>query len=427
MKLFKPSKILAWFPQLNHQVWILAFGRLLSAIGTGFTLFYAPIFFVEQVSLSATQVGLALGSASISGVVGRILGGSFADSRFWGRKRTLLLSAAISAIASFVLAGTINFSTLVAGNLLMGLGMGLYWPATEAVVADLTLPAQRQEAYAITRFADNLGLGVGIILGGGLIAVTGSYRSLFVIDAISFVVFLGVVYVAIAETYQPLESHHQEDRAEFGWQKWRTAISDRRLLIFVLVNVIFTTYISQLQSTIPLYLSKFGSTGNSGAGFSTTAITALFSWHTILAILCLIPIARAFRHFSHARSLTVSALLWAIGFIAIWLTGVASSLGLIWAILAMGIFAIATVSYTPSASALVADIAPVNLRGVYLSINSLCWAAGYAIGPPLGGWAMDRSPKIVYGFWLGLAFSIAITIGILLYLDRILKNLPPAE
>jgi MFS family permease len=89
----------------------------------------------------------------------------------------------------------------------------------------------------------------------------------------------------------------------------------------------------------------------------------------------------------------------------------------------MGLFAIATVSYTPSASSLVADIAPVDLRGIYLSINSLCWAVGYAIGPPLGGWAMDQSRAIVYGFWLALALSVGVAIAILQYLNRILNKM----
>lgn len=61
-------------------------------------------FFVNRVGLSATAVGMALGSASVSGIVGRVLGGSFADSRTWGRRGTLLLSAAVWAIASLVLA-----------------------------------------------------------------------------------------------------------------------------------------------------------------------------------------------------------------------------------------------------------------------------------------------------------------------------------
>lgn len=67
-------------PDFDRQVWILAAGRLLLEIGTGFTLFYAPIFFVNQVGISATLVGVAIGSGSVSGVVGRFLGGQGADS-----------------------------------------------------------------------------------------------------------------------------------------------------------------------------------------------------------------------------------------------------------------------------------------------------------------------------------------------------------
>jgi MFS family permease len=222
-------------------------GRFLSEVGTGFTLFYAPIFFVNQVGLSATAVGFALGSASISGVLGRILGGTFSDSRFWGRRRTLLLSAAVAAIASLVLATTNNFSTLVVGNLLMGLGQGLYWPATEAVVADLTPPEQRREAFALTRLADNLGMGMGIVFGGALIGTTGAYRALFIVDAISFVVFFGVVYFAITETYQPSEKQQNTSIQS----SWLQALRDRPLLVYVIVNIIFTTYISQLHSTLP--------------------------------------------------------------------------------------------------------------------------------------------------------------------------------
>lgn len=99
-------------PQFNFKIWILAVGRLLSQIGTGLTLFYASIFFVDRVGLSATTVGICLGLGSVSGILGRFLGGSFADSQYWGRRKTLLLSAAISAIAALLFAFTYNFSTL---------------------------------------------------------------------------------------------------------------------------------------------------------------------------------------------------------------------------------------------------------------------------------------------------------------------------
>ena len=186
-------------PQFARSVWILAGGRLLSAIGTGFTLFYASIFFVNQVGISATLVGIGLGSGSLSGVFGRFLGGQWADSPQWGRRKTLLLSTIISALADLVLIFTNNFPTLVIGNLLMGFGIGLYWPATEAAIIDVTTQQQRNEAFAITRLADSLGLSLGVILGGALIATELNYRFLFLFDGISFLIFFLILYFAIAK------------------------------------------------------------------------------------------------------------------------------------------------------------------------------------------------------------------------------------
>ncbi|MBD2070454.1 MFS transporter [Leptolyngbya sp. FACHB-671] len=411
------QKLLAWLPQLDHRVWILIAGRLLSQIGNGFTLFYAPIFFVNQVGLSATIVGIGIGSGSISGVLGRILGGSFADSPSWGRRKTLLLSAAVSALADIFLTLTYDFPTFLIGNLLMGLGIGLYWPATEAVVADLTSVDQRNEAFALTRLGDTVGLGLGVVLGGALIALTGAYRSLFVIDGISFLVFFGVVYWAIAETVDT----EQVNRSLF--KGWAVALRDRTLLIFALVNILFTTYLAQINSAMPLYFTNFVPVRSDASGFSTSTISTLFSWHIILAALTQLPIARYLNRFSRVQALTCSALLWGIGFLLIGITGTASTAHLIWAILGLSVMAIATAAYNPSASALVVDLAPESLRGVYLSINSLCWAVGYFIGPTVGGWAMDQTRSIAQAFWMVSALSVLLGIAILLYLGKVIRHL----
>ncbi|HEY9604627.1 MAG TPA: MFS transporter, partial [Allocoleopsis sp.] len=335
------------------------------------------------------------------------------DSQFWGRRRTLLLALAICAVASFVLAFTFNFPIFVVGNLLMGLGIGLYWPATEAAVADMTTIEQRNEAFAITRLADSLGLGIGVVLGGALIGTTGNYRALFIVDGISFLVFLAVVYAAIAET-RKFEEHHTKPQR----QAWAVAFSDRQLMVYVLVNILFTTYIAQIQSSIPLYFSNFVTGVSSGKGFSPQMISGLFTWHVVFAALCQLPVARALNRFGRPLALTLSIVLFGLGFVLIWVTGVASTYPIVWAVASLGVLAIAMVAYTPSASAFVVDLAPESLRGVYLSINSQCWAIGYFIGPSLGGWALDRSRFIAHGYWLAAAASTSIGIAILQYLNR---------
>ena len=415
MKLTSQSQLSSWLPSIHPQIWIFAIGRFLSEVGTGFTLFYAPIFFVNQVGLSATSVGVALGSASISGIVGRIVGGSLADSGKWGRRRTLLLATAISAIGSLVLAATSNFTILVIGSLISGLGIGFYWPAAEAVVADASQIDNRRETFAIARLADNLGLAIGIVLAGFLIAIIGSYRWLFVIDAISFMVFFGVVYVGINQTEQ--QQMGESEKTQY-FASWMTVLSDRRFLVYIAVNIFFTIYISQIHSTLPLYFKNFVIQSTT-EGLAQTTISVLFAWHLVLAIICQLPVTTALKRCSHTLALTVSAILWAIGFGLIWVSGTAPSHNLVWVALALGVFAVAIVSYTPSAASLVTELAPENQRGVYFSINAVCWGVGYFIGHPLGGWALDQPRIITDSFWLGFSLSVAIVVVILQYLNRI--------
>lgn len=402
----------------SFKVWILAAGRLLSGIGSGFTLFYAPIFFVNQVGLSSTQVGIALGSGSISGVLGRVLGGQWTDSPRWGRRNTLLTAVTISLLADIVLSLTNNFPTLILGNLLMGFGIGIYWPATEAAIIDITIPIQRNEAFAVTRLADNLGVSIGVVLGGALIANSGNYRALFIVDGISFAIFFAVIYFAISETYNFADQHLTKEKSN----GWLLALKDRALMVYVAVNILFTIYLSQVQSTMPLYLKNFVQIGNTGTGFSAQTISGLFTWHIVLAALCQLPMAWWLNRFSRVKGLTISLMIWGIAFILVLVIGNVNSNHLPWAILTLGIMSLGMISYTPIASALVAELAPESLRGVYLSINSQCWAIGYFIGPPLGGWALDNSEFTNY-FWLACAASVLLGIGILNCLKQLTTNI----
>ena len=406
----------SWFTPLHPQVEIIVTGRFLSQLGSGFTLLYSSIFFVNQLGFSSTSVGLALGSASISGVIGRIMAGSFCDSEFWGRRRTMLLAAAIGAIASLILAATTNFYTLVTANLLMGIAIGLYGPANDAAISDLTAAEQYRETYALIKFIDNIGLEIGIILSGVLIGITGAYRTLFVINASAYIVLFALIYTLFIETYKP-----QSTTAISLKDSWLLALSDRRLLVFVVVNILFTTYYSELTSILPLYFKNVCLTV-SGQGFSETTISTLFSWHIALAIVLQLPSAHILKRFSQAHTLMFSALMWALGFGVIWVMSITSGGQIVWAILALEILAIATICFIPAAASLVKDLAPPSQRGVYFSINSLCWAVGYFIGPLLGGWVLDQPNQVADNFWICLACSVVVTLVVLQHLHRILQD-----
>ncbi len=75
--------------------------------------------------------------------------------------------------------------------------------------------------------------------------------------------------------------------------------------------------------------------------------------------------------------------------------------------MALAVFAVAIVSYTPSAASLVTELAPENQRGVYFSVNAVCWAVGSFIGHPLGGWALDQPQIITDTFLARIPFECA--------------------
>lgn len=415
----------SWLPVLKREVWILSAGQLLLFMGQGVTLVYASIYFVNELGFSPAQVGLAQGSMGLSGFLGRFWAGNAVDSQRLGRRGTLLLAAAIAAVGSLVLAFAQTLPLLVLGNLLLGLGTSLYWPATMTVITDLTAAEQRTDAMALTRLADNLGLGLGALIAGQYVATAGSYQVLFMGKSAAYAVFGAIVALAIAETRPASVKSHPLLSA------WGEALGDRRLLIYLCANLFFTTYTAQLSTTLPLYL-----TGIPASPFSERAISYFFGGHALLKILLQLPVLRLLKSVSYASALLVSLGLWSSSFLLIGLLGIAPW-GL-WSLIitAFSLIAIAEILYGPSASALVADMAPAARRGIYFSLDSECWAIGFLVGPALGGWALNQAQlasalapaHIVQplqflllqgaGLWLALMASAAIAAVILKQLQR---------
>jgi MFS family permease len=391
---------------ISPQVWLLAIGRLISQLGSGLTLFYAPIFFVSNLHLSSTAVGLAIGCQSVFGVVGRLVSGSLVDRV--GRKPLLMVAMVASAIAAGMFALAQDFWSLVLGNLLFGLGIGLYWPANESLVADLAKTSdERRNAYAITRLADNLGLGLGIIGGGLMLQISVDYRWLFWLDGLSFFLFAGVILWGIRET--------KPASGVSPWQGYLQALGDRRLQLYLLINVMFTTYVAQLETAIPLYVTRF-------AGGTTWTVTVLFTINLIAMAAVQIPVLHWLQPDRHAQALGKAALIWGLSFVFVALATLQPGHSVGWLIMAMLGIAVALAAYNPTASALTADIAPEQLMGVYTSLNSLCWAVGFAIGPPVGGWALDQGITVVQWFWGVLVLASGGIWLLLQVLDRLLLD-----
>lgn len=400
----------------SRQVWVQAVGRSLYQAGYGSIQFFIPLIFVNQVGLSATVVGIGVGSGSLAGIVGHLLGGYLADSPAYGRKRALLFSAGLAIMAAIALSLTQSLPILVVANLLMGLSAGCYWTAADATVIDVTTSEHRHKAFAILVLADSLGGGLGIWGGGMLLSLFHEAQILFLVGSLILVVFLVWILIAVTETRQEHPEHLDT------LQGFVVALRDRSLLLFVLVNVLFTTYIALVSSTLPLYFTNVVSISpeaTPASGTSFASIANLYTWCYVgLGAVLQVPIVQILGSVPKVRVLVISMLLWGTGFILVWVTGTIASMQLVWAIASLSILSIAATIYKPFAPAIVAELAPESLRGVYLAISYQCWSIGYFIGPVLGGWAMDQSGAIARGAWVVAAIAAFFSLFILYFLGQ---------
>jgi MFS family permease len=183
-------------------------------------------------------------------------------------------------------------------------------------------------------------------------------------------------------------------------------VTDSRLITYLLVNTLFITYIALVNSNLPLYLINFQQ-------ISESTVSNLFTFGYVgFGAVLQIPVIRLIAGLSYLKSLMISIVVWGLGFgvVSLWhpIDG-----SLIAALVAFGIFAIATVIYKPTSATWIAELAPPNLRGAYTAIAYQCWAIGYFVGPIFGGWALDQPIEVIRRFWLGVGLSAAVGLLIL--------------
>jgi MFS family permease len=391
---------------IPQPVWIQAIARGLYQFGSAVLLFYMPIVFVNYNTFSAIEVGLAIGGGSIAGFIGNLIGGGMADSQRFGRKGTLLISAVLAIAAATVMIVTQSFALLLLSNILLGLSTGLYWTAADASVMDATAATERQQAFSVLGVLDNVGFGVGTLLGGVLLQWLQPASLVFAASLLIFMGFLLTVGVGMTETRQDAADANDLSSG------WGVALRDKQLMTYLLVNTLFITFFALVNSTLPLYFVNFAAT-------SDQLVSHLFTWGYVgLGALVQVPIVRAIAALSYLRSLMLSMAIWGVGFLLTWQLGGLASGQVTAELMVFAVFAIATSLYKPTSSAWIAELAPASLRGVYTAIAYQCWSLGYVIGPIVGRWAIDQPRAMAQNFWLGVAASTLVGLLVLQLLDQ---------
>jgi MFS family permease len=390
-------------PQLPRPVWLLELGGAANSLGNGIVLPFLIIYLHEVRHFGLGVSGLVVAALFGVGLCSGPLAGRAVDAI--GARTTLMASLGLLAVGygafPFVHRPWQAFGLAA----LAGAGNGGFAPSHSSLLAALTSREQRNAAYALHRATDNLGYGIGGLI-GGLIATTqvpASFSVLFALDAGTFVAFMLMLAFVPAPQPTPAAARTAGSYSE--------VVRDRTFVwLLVLIAVLVAGAYAQISTVLPPYAKEHAHVGELGIG-------VIFFVNTLAIVLAQLPLAKAIEGRRRLRVLALSAAIFAgtcacvLG-VGVWLDRGAAVVGLCAVIVA---FSVGECLHGAMQNPLVADLAPEHLLGRYMALRTIAWQIGFLIGPAAGTFLLARSPTLL---WLGAAGVCAAAAAASLWLGR---------
>jgi predicted MFS family arabinose efflux permease len=156
----------------------------------GVVFVFVPLLAKER-GIDPTGVGLFFTVFAILLLVGRAASGAVSDR--WGRAAAIVPGMLLAALAMVLLALSGSLPLLLAAGAAYGLAFAAVHPALMALVVDRVPPSGRGSAMATFTAAFDLGIGLGALIWGAILAYlgyTGVFASLAVVALVGLVAFL---------------------------------------------------------------------------------------------------------------------------------------------------------------------------------------------------------------------------------------------
>lgn len=373
---------------LPRPFWLLFIGTFINRLG-GFVIPFLTLYLTSQREIPVSQAGLIVSLFGAGSFIAQLSGGEFSDRL--GRKPVLLTSFLITPFIVLILGLTRSIWMIAACTFILGLFTDLYRPAVSAAVADLVPPQDRPRAYGYIYWAINLGFAVAPVLAGLLAGY--SYFYLFLGDGLTTLLFGLIVLFGLRET-RPAEAAHHASHTSAA-ERFRQLKRAPVLLWFSLITLFFGMIYMQGNVTLPIDMLSHG-LGPKEYGLAIAI-------NGILIVLFTIPISNMAVRWPRFETISIAAILSGVGF---GFTAFADTLPLF--ALSVAIWTLGEIAATAVAPSIIADLSPVELRGLYQGIFGSAWGLAFFLGPILGGWTFEAfGPGLLWGgcFILGLFLS----------------------
>src|SRR5436309_3240943 len=370
-------------PHLPRTVWLVQCGGLVNSFGNGMAFPFIVIYLHNVRGVSFAAAGAALAVGGVAALLAGLGAGTLVD-RIGGRNTMLLgLLQQSAALALFPLIRQPWHA--VALLALEGTGTACFWPGQSTLLTRIAPADAGSSAFSVQRITMNLGLGLGGLV-GGLIATTSdasSFTMLFLLDAATFFVFVGV----LSTIREPAPT--EEEQEEAGG--YRVVIRDRNFLGLLGLNVLFVAVGYEVFALLPPFAKNY-------AGVSEKWVGMIWLANTLAVVLVQLPVAKALEGRRRMLALALMNAIWAVASLVVLaagglLNGTSAALVLVSAGV---VFGIGETLQAPTQPPLVADLAPDRLRGRYFALGSMSWSVGGILGPAVGGPLLGWHPLAVW-------------------------------
>lgn len=373
--------------------WTLIGALFIDRLGGALIFPFLSLYLTKKFSIGMTEVGTLFAIISVSSFFGSLLGGALTDK--FGRRKLMILGLIASATSTLIVGLTNDLRVIYLGAVLVGLLSDLGHPATQAMVADILPESKRLDGYGILRVVANLAVTIGPAIGG--IIATKSFVLLFIIDAIASSITALIVFFVLPETKPEPSATHKETSIFATFKGYSVALKDGLFMAFLGVTAISTLVYMQMNTTLSVYLRDFHAVDTQHFGY-------IISLNAGMVVLLQFLITRRISGFQPMILMTIGTLFYAVGFAAYGFVGTYPLF-----LLAMAIITIGEMIVSPTANALVAKLAPEDMRGRYMAVTGFSWIIPSAIGPLAAGLIMDNlNPNWVWyaGGILGLIAAL---------------------
>ncbi|MFJ5041637.1 MFS transporter [Streptomyces parvulus] len=376
-------------------------GNALSAFGLGFTVPYLYVYVAQVRGLGSMTAGLVLAVFAVAALIVLPFAGRAIVRR--GPLPVLLAALVTAALGALSLGLSASAATVLLSAAALGAGQAVMQPALATMIVDCSTSETRSRAFAMQFFLQNLGLGVGGLIGGHLVDATSasSFTLLFAIEAAMFLVLVAVM----ATVRVPRAPRVEAVPGQASGGSWKQLLGNRAMVqLCVLGFVLFFACYGQFESGLSAY-------GVEAAGITTSALGTALAANTLMIVVAQFAVLKFVERRKRSCVIAAVGLIWAVAWAVAGYAGLghgSQTMATAAFISTYALFGLGEAMLSPTLAPLVADLAPTGLAGQYNSafalVKQLALAIGPAVGGPLG--ASLHTPYIV----AFLLFSLGITV-----------------